>query len=131
MVMLNNSGQKSAFQQAYDQNPKKDYISLVTNSIPLDVKSEMIDHEGGFSDDANIRNRSGGMDHMATIQPRHQSLDNDGDDDAYPYSSPSPAITKPHISASGRFVSEYGTDNEIEKVAVQNLSAQSIKGAQM
>jgi hypothetical protein len=63
----------------------------------------MIDHEGGLSDDAmhnNIRNRSGGMEHLATIQPRN-SIDNDGDDDAYPYSSPSPAISKPYLNANG------------------------------
>ena len=68
---------------------------------------------------------------MSTIQPRG-SLD-DGDD-AYPYTNPSPQINKPTYvtSTSGkRFLSEYGTDNEVERVAVQNLSANSIKAAQV
>ena len=48
MIMLSNSGQKSAFQQAYEKAQQKDYISLVANSIPLDINSEPVD---GYSDD--------------------------------------------------------------------------------
>ena len=41
MIMLGNASNKSNFQKAYEKtNNKKDYISMVSSSMPLDVKSD-------------------------------------------------------------------------------------------
>ena len=54
------------------------------------------------------------------------------EDDVYPYSNPSPMISKPQNVgglSQKRFESAYGTDNEVERAAVANLSAVSIRNA--
>jgi|Transcript_23001 hypothetical protein len=60
--------------------------------------------------------------------------DEDNDDhEPYPYTDSSPNINKPisvNINSAKRFASDYGTDNEVERIAVKNLSDQSIKGAE-
>jgi hypothetical protein len=41
MIMLGNASNRSNFQKAYDKkNTKKDYISLVASSMPLEIKSD-------------------------------------------------------------------------------------------
>ena len=61
--------------------------------------------------------------------------DEQDDNEPYPYTDTSPNINNKQLSvnynSAKRFASDYGTDNEVERVAVKNLSAQSIKGARM
>ena len=87
----------------------------------------------GLLDNANgdVYNRSGGLipDNLHTLQPRGS----EDADDIYPYANPSPVINKPTIVgglSQKRFISEYGTDGEIEKVAVANLSQSAMRNAQ-
>ena len=54
MIQAGEGRQKSAFAQALDSAKKKDYISLVANSIPLDVNSAQA-AEDRFSDSEQFR----------------------------------------------------------------------------
>ena len=62
MVMLGNASNKSNFQKAYEKtNNKKDYISLVSSSMPLDVKSDNGMYDENQDEELMIDQRNGGL----------------------------------------------------------------------
>ena len=88
MITIGSNASNSAFKQAYESTqPKRDYISLVASSIPLDAGSDR--NEDQLSDQDLVANR------LQTLQPRGSS--DDDVDDIYPYSNPSPQISKPTV----------------------------------
>lgn len=122
MITVGSHNSNSAFKQAYENVAanKRDYISLVQNSMPplTDSNSDVdrfSDHGPGYHH-SEPRN-------FSTIQ-HNNSLGHNDDDDVYPYNmNPSPQITKP-VNVGGLNTSSdiILNSNALKALAEQNMA---------